>query len=680
MRDDLYRATIGNSSGRRSTIPSYVEQMFLNKYNQESFGPSVKQQVVAAFKGIYDSKGVFKFPLTTVDQGQLWSKLHEISSQLSYGCIIIDDVSGLQALPRMLNADSREREMVLVVTPFTVSRLTRLMENEKRGTLRNEDDASQLRAFDRFLALPKKKMLIIHSPMVAQNNNDFVTGFFLPGTMFRPYTKASDAILNANQHTLFTVPLSGEVDFPQSLPFSVMADETRDTKIIGLRSEQARERKKRVLIGLVNEAWAELTSKPTHTNAEFGDCVVILLSSLVPNSMCSVRDSGVMNNLEVFQSCISTSRVEPNAIVTLQTPMGFYTRSDGTDCARDWLITMIEMYFEHRVYYYDENTGENELDDKVLGHVNADDRGFVTTRIEVPVWVKAKSEYPLLEPFRIRHRARHRIEVVISETLSHYQCKLLHTGDDPSTFIVIASLFHNIGETETLDRMGHVELDRNGDIHDFVYQTSLLHYLTARQGSIGVNPDGSHASNNITMQVVEFTDVSGGYRLSGDNITPSVRTLRKSAIPSGFSVGKFENNDTIRGIWEDAIEKVGSSHGWTRTKSPTPGSKRKFEEEKEPLLIPPKNAGFQQITFTPVQMSLLPIQWLSGNSKPPERVLQHIVNTNGEFSKIAQVGKLKKTLYYTLLLTALKEMRYLLPVGVNKYEVYNRPPPLDPPA
>ena len=117
---------------------------------------------------------------------------------------------------------------------------------------------------------------------------------------------------------------------------------------------------------------------------------------------------------------------------------------------------------------------------------------------------------------------------------------------------------------------------------------------------------------------------------------------------------------------------------WNRTKSPTPGAKRKLDHEKEILLIPPTNAGFQQVTFTE---KLQPIQWLKGEKKPHETVLNHIVDTTDDLPTSADFLKLKKHHYYTTLLRALKEMRFLLPaVGPNKYEVYNSAQPRDPPA
>lgn len=562
MRDSLYRAQL--SKGRR--IPKFVEEIFTKEYPREIFYTKTRHLIGQEFERIYNESRGFRFPLTHIDPKQLWQKLYSTSLGLSNDCVLIDDISGLlELLDQSHRGDHPcfRKEAVLVVTPFAVKRLKWLT---SRTTLLQNEDKRQLEAYSLFMKLPDRKLLVIHSPMVTSDNGSFVTGQFenVDGKrVLRHYTTASQAVLNAEQHTQFTVPtmLTPSNKFPQNVPFTVRNIPEKDVKIIGLQKQSGDREKKRVLLGRTKErGWVELTSTPTHTNAEFGDCIIVLLSALVPGSTCLAKDSGIVQNLSMFSECVGpvTETDVQLSTVELKTPKNLFFRDLGRtdDCALDWLKRMIRLYIEHRVY----SDELHEINSVVYATARKDALETLETVLTVYVNVKQDPK-DLHEPFQ-----KFPYSVQIYSNATHYVCTIITTGINVTSnrFFSIASFLASIGDTQK-----RVELNQSGAIHDFIYQVSLLYYLTAQQTNINTNDiDSEH---RISMQLLKMDD-------RGLSVpTPRTSMLREEKIPTeGFGVGEgaYEDDETVDKAWTQALKAVAQKNGWIQS-TPEHTGKRK---------------------------------------------------------------------------------------------------------
>lgn len=666
MRDEVYRAQF--TTGRR--IPSYVEETFNNEYTTEIFNTATRQLIGQEFDRIYNASWGFKFPLTHIDPKHLWQKLYSISLGLSRGCVLIDDISGLLTLLD----NSRERsdtflqqqlqqEMVLVVTPFAIKRLQWL--SSQTTTSLERDDRKQLEALRFFMSLPRRKLLVIHSPMVTSHSGHFITGHYdvvEDRRVLQHYKTASEAVSNADQHSNFTVPTIPYYGsrFPGNMPYMIKEIKERDVKIIGLEKQHGERVKKRVLLGQTKRAttrrgeeweWVELTSTPTHTNAEFGDCIVILLSALVPGSTCWAKDSGVLHNLSMFSRCVGVpTKKDPLDlyVVDLSTPRDkFYRDKERTDdCALDWLKRMIELFTDHRIY-----SDEFDVLDSVYEATHRSE-DVVATKV---VNVNTKNDVrDLLEPV-----ATVPYHVRIHSTATHYVCTVVTTASRsvvPDLFFSVASFLASIGGTRT----GRVELNQPGHIHDFVYQVSLLHYLTAHQSTMDPplsEEDFRDPKHRISMQLLDMVD---------DNLTrptPRVSLLREEKIPNeGFDVGEgtYEDDETVYKAWMEALRSVAENRNWKRSVSPEPGSKRQKTAEPMMFTIPPTRTAFMRFETSTNKV----IQMLADPNK-----LDPTVRTKLTTEKSVRLNGKHKTNVneiYKKTLEVLKELEYLIPVDGQK--------------
>ena len=647
-------AAAGSSNRTTRRMPPDIQLLFTSRHNSGTLTTPVRKEIGEEFEKIYNVSRGFKFPLTHVDVYQLWKKLHEVSMQLSENCYLIDDVSGMiKLLEVFFNFNGKyggnileERkgvdpeqyreshvEMVLVATPFTVERLQALSFLSFQD-LKTENQREQWNAYKAFMQFfPNRKIIVIHTPMVTTYNYKFINGYSDEQSgkrVYHRYTTASEAVLNAEKHQSFTVPteITEDHSFPRNMPYKVETINEKDVKIIGLFQKQG-EPKKRVLLGKEKNVWTELTSNPTHTNAEFGDCIVVLLSALVRGSTYLARDTGVLNNLAIFSNCVQRVAYDENVqkyTVELRTPRNKFFRNptpsglewqivekpsgkdlkqpelaqtlyvkkvfnrtnitlspqewekfgiknlrlgdfvvfEGTyfqpqagqndDCALDWLKLLVDLYTRQCVYDPDDFT--NNLAVEYVTSM----RYEIVEKVEVKTATK-ENPSELHEPLQI---GSHSYKIYSTDT--HFICPIVspqyQCGVTSGRFFSIASFLASIG-----DESDRVELNQPGDIHDFVYQTSLLHYLTAQQEHIYAKEisNFNDPQCRVAMQVLEITS---NHRITEPltrlNVLPDLKIPKK-----GFSVGEegYMDDNSSYNAWVQAMDAVAARHPWGKKRS-----------------------------------------------------------------------------------------------------------------